>query len=99
MPSQLAAAPPASPPDGVLAKPGALADLGLTLPVFVLYQLGVVFLDVRNGTDWFTSELLHLAENSRGLYLLFTAAIGVIFAGIFAWIGRGQTFTIRKFLQ
>jgi hypothetical protein len=84
---------------GLLAKPGAWVDLGLTLPIFLVYHLGVVFLNVRNGTDLLTGELLQFAEGSRGLYLLFTAAIGVVFAGIFAWLGRGQAFAPEKFIQ
>jgi hypothetical protein len=89
----------ATPRTGPLAKPGPWVDLGLTLPIFLVYQLGVVFLDVRNGTDLVTGELLRLADGSRGLYLLFTAAIGVVFTGVFAWLGRGQTFTAGKFIQ
>ncbi|MBL9109934.1 MAG: CPBP family intramembrane metalloprotease, partial [Myxococcales bacterium] len=32
-------------------KPGAWVDLGLTLPIFVIYHLSVIFLDVKNATD------------------------------------------------
>ncbi len=42
------------------AKPGAWVDLALTLPVFLAYQLGVVFLNVRNATDVVTARLLEL---------------------------------------
>src|SRR5437870_5385986 len=85
--------------NGVLSKPGAWVDLGLTLPIFVAYHIGVVFLRVRNGSDLVTGELLMLAEGSRGLYLLFTSAIGVVFAGVFEWLGRGQAFRPGKFVQ
>jgi hypothetical protein len=80
-------------------KPGAWVDLALTLPIFLVYHLGVVFLDVRNASDVVTGALLSFAEGSKGLYLLFTAAIGVVFAGIFAWLGRGQAFQTKKFVQ
>ena len=46
------------------AKPGAWVDLGLTLPIFVLYHLGVVFLGVKNGTDFLTGYLMQLSEGS-----------------------------------
>ena len=36
--------------ESLAAKPGAWAELALTLPVFIVYQLGVVFLNVRNAT-------------------------------------------------
>jgi hypothetical protein len=80
-------------------KPGAWVDLGLTLPIFVVYHLGVVFLRVQNATDIVTAPLLQLAEGNRGVYIGITAAIGVIFATAFAILGRGYAFRPRKFLQ
>ncbi|MFO0669698.1 MAG: CPBP family glutamic-type intramembrane protease [Polyangiaceae bacterium] len=90
-------APPGGP--GAAARPGAWVDLALTLPVFLVYHFGVVFLNVKNATDWVTTNLLTLAEGSRPMYLLITAAIGVVFAGIFSWLGRGQAFRTSKFVQ
>lgn len=81
------------------ARPGPWVDLALTLPVFLVYHFGVVFLNVRNATDWVTTNLLMVAEGSTPMYLLITAAIGVVFAGIFSWLGRGQAFRTGKFLQ
>lgn len=80
-------------------KPGAWVDLGLTLPIFIVYHLGVVFLDVKNASDLATYALLDFAEGSRWLYLLYASAIGVIFAGIFAWLGRGEPFQARRLVQ
>lgn len=80
-------------------KPGAWVDLGLTLPVFLLYHFGVVFLNVRNASDVLTGEILKLTEGNLALYLAITAAIGVVFAGIFAWLGRGHALQPGKFLQ
>src|SRR3954447_474472 len=80
-------------------RAGAWVDLGLTLPIFLVYQVAVVFLGVQNATDMVTGSLLRLSEGSRTTYLLATFAIGVIFAGIFALLGRGQAFRPRKFLQ
>jgi hypothetical protein len=54
----------------------AVTDLALTLPLFVIYHLGVVFLPVRNAADLVTSQLTSLAANNLGLYLLLTAALG-----------------------
>ena len=80
-------------------KPGAWVDLGLTLPIFLAYHFGVVFLHVHNASDIVTFGLLRIAEGNRPMYLLITAAIGVVFAGIFAWLGRGHAFRAGKFLQ
>jgi hypothetical protein len=74
-------------------------DLGLTLPIFLVYQVAVVFLGVQNGTDMVTGSLLRLSEGNRSTYLIATCAIGVIFAGTFALLGRGQAFHPRKFIQ
>ena len=43
--------------------------------------------------------MLRIAEGNRAIYLLITASIGVVFAGFFGVIGRGQTFRPQKFVQ
>ena len=88
-----------SPTDRFRDRPGAWVDLGLTLPIFLVYQIGVVFLGIQNATDMVTGALLRLSEGNKTTYLLATMAIGVIFAGVFALVGRGQAFRPRKFLQ
>ena len=92
-------APAPAAPSTLSAKPGAWVDLALTLPIFVVYHLGVIFLNVHNAADIVTFELLHFAENSKSLYILFTLAIGVVFTGVFAWLGRGEAFRTSKFVQ
>ncbi len=89
----------ALPNDRLRDRPGAWVDLGLTLPIFLVYQVAVVFLGVQNATDMVTGALLRLSEGNRTTYLLATLAIGVIFAGCFALLGRGQAFRPGKFLQ
>ena len=84
---------------GLAGKPGAWGDLALTLPVFLVYQLGVVFLHVRNGADLVTAQLLELAHGDRLAYFGLTAAIGVAVAGFFAVAGRGQSLRLGKVLQ
>ena len=85
---------------GALAdRSGARVDLALTLPVFLAYHLGVVFLKVKNASDPVTGPLLELSNGNREAYLGLTLAIGVLFAAIFALAGRGQTFRIEKFVQ
>jgi len=85
--------------EGLAAKPGAWGELALTLPVFVVYQLGVVFLNVRNATDLVTGRLLELSHGDRLLYLGLTASIGVVMSAVFAVLGRGQTLHGRKIVQ
>ena len=85
--------------DRLRDRPGAWVDLGLTLPIFLIYQVAVVFLGIQNATDMVTGALLRLSEGNRTTYLLATLAIGVIFVGAFALLGRGQAFHPKKFLQ
>ncbi len=87
------------PNDRLRDPPGAWVDLGLTLPIFLVYQVAVVFLGVQNATDMVTVALLHLSDGNRATYLLATFAIFVIFVGSFALLGRGQAFRPAKFLQ
>jgi hypothetical protein len=94
-------APPAPGPSRseLAQKPGPWVDLALTLPVFLAYHAGVVFLKIHNASDIVTFALLDVAEGNRPVYLLLTASIGVVFAGMFAWLGRGQAFRTQKFVQ
>jgi hypothetical protein len=91
---QLAAAQPS-----LASKPGAWAELALTLPVFLTYQIGVVFLNVRNATDVVTTGLLELSHGDRLTYLGLTAALGMLMVGVFAILGRGQVLSMRKLVQ
>jgi len=80
-------------------KPGAWVDLALTLPVFLTYQLGVIFLNVRNATDVVTARLLELAHGDRLTYLGLTTGLGLGMVVVFAILGRGQVLKARKLVQ
>jgi hypothetical protein len=81
------------------AKPGGWTELALTLPIFLVYQLGVVFLNVRNATDIVTVRMLELANGDRMTYLELTSGVGLALMFAFAFLGRGQTFRPSKILQ
>ena len=76
---------------------GPLADLALTLPVFVVYHLGVVWMDVQNAADIVTRELKNLASSSLPAYSGLTLAIGAVFTGILLVLGRGHTLRWQRF--
>jgi hypothetical protein len=76
---------------------GPLADLALTLPIFVIYHLGVVWMDVQNAADIVTRELKALASSSLPTYSGLTLAIGGVFAGILLVLGRGHTLRWQRF--
>ena len=77
---------------------GPLDDLALTLPLFVGYHLGVVFLPVRNAADMVTRELVQLAHNDLLTYSGLTVVIGVTFAAVLLVLGRRQSLHWQRFL-
>lgn len=54
----------------------AVTDLALTMPLFVAYHVGVIFLPVRNAADVVTSRLAELAQHNMSLYVALTLAVG-----------------------
>ncbi|MBK7578640.1 MAG: CPBP family intramembrane metalloprotease [Myxococcales bacterium] len=83
---------------GFFAKASdAWSDLVLTLPIFVLYHLGVVFLPVRNAADVVTSELIALADNNMVAYGGLTLLIGGVFVGVLLLMGRREALEWERF--
>ncbi|MCG8556081.1 MAG: CPBP family glutamic-type intramembrane protease [Proteobacteria bacterium] len=64
-------------------RPDPLTSLVLTVPVFLTYHLGIVWIDRRNGVDLFTSLTLELLDYSLWGYLgaTLTYAAGLVGAG------------------
>jgi hypothetical protein len=78
-------------------KSDPLTDLALTLPIFVLYHLGVVLLPVRNAADPVTAELRALANHSMLLYAGLTLALGAAFVAVLWMLGRGHALETKRF--
>jgi hypothetical protein len=79
-------------------KSDAWTDLSLTLPIFIAYHLGVVFLPTRNAADMVTTELRALAAGSLPVYAGITLAIGAALFGGLWFMGRGHAFSKSRFL-
>jgi len=79
-------------------KSDAWTDLGLTLPIFVAYHLGVAFLPIRNAADPVTSELRALANHSILLYAGLTLGVGIAFVAVLAVLGKREAIQKKKFL-
>jgi hypothetical protein len=77
---------------------GPWTDLGLTLPVFIAYHLGVIFLPVRNAADWVTLELIELADYDLRLYGGLTVGIAAIYVGVLLAAGRGKQLHWNRFV-
>jgi hypothetical protein len=74
-------------------------DLALTLPIFVVYHLGVVFLPVRNAADPVTSRLNALSRHSLPLYAALTLAVGVAFVAALWSAGRKEALDPWRFAR
>jgi hypothetical protein len=83
---------------GLAKKSDPWTDLALTLPIFVIYHLGVIFLPIRNAADPVTSELRALARHSLPTYAALTLAVGVVFAAVLFTLGRGKALEPKRFL-
>ena len=59
-----------------------LASLYLTIPVFLVYHLGILFLDSRNGVDLVSQALLRILDHNVLAYALVTFgyAAGIMIA-------------------
>lgn len=79
------------------SRSDAWTDLGLTLPVFLFYHLGVAFLPMRNAADPVTSELRALANHSLPMYAGLTLLLGSAFVMFLAFAGRGQALKPMRF--
>lgn len=79
-------------------KSDAWTDLGLTLPIFVAYHLGVAFLPIRNAADPVTAELRALANHSMFLYAGLTLGVGTAFVVVLAMLGKREAIQKKKFL-
>ncbi|KYF54205.1 CPBP family glutamic-type intramembrane protease [Sorangium sp. So ce854] len=79
------------------SKSDALTDLALTMPIFVLYHLGVAFLPIRNAADPVTAELRALAKHSLPMYAGLTVAVGAVFVLVLSILGRGHALKTRRF--
>ena len=80
------------------ARSDAWTDLGLTLPVFVLYHLGVATLPMRNAADWVSAELHALARHSLAQYVGLTLGIGLAFAAVVLLFGKREALSTRRFV-
>ncbi|MCC6217791.1 MAG: CPBP family intramembrane metalloprotease [Polyangiaceae bacterium] len=76
---------------------GPFVDLALTLPIFVAYHLGVVFLPVRNAADFVTRELVALADHSVLGYSLLTLGLGGAYVAGLLVAGRRTALDWSRF--
>jgi membrane protease YdiL (CAAX protease family) len=70
-----------------------LTSLILVFPLFIIYQLGVLFtLPLLNGADFLTVFLFRKLGLTTTAYLGYTAVVTVLFAVAVVWLRRRQRF-------
>ena len=90
-PKKPAQEPPQQRPQGLLGyfqhRPDPLTSLLLTVPIFLVYHLGILAIDLRNGADLISNLAFSLLEQSQLAYLGVTAAY-VVGIGAAAFVLR-----------
>ncbi len=84
-----------SEPEG---RADAWTNLALTLPIFLVYHLSVVFQSERNAADPVTMRLRAIANASIPSYVLFTLLLGGAFVGAVMLFGKRRAFSVTRFL-
>jgi len=92
----MASAPEIQP--GATSPSDPWSDLVLTLPMFIGYHLGVIFLPIRNAADIVTRELVALAGHDRAAYGGLTLAIGLAYVVVLGLAGRGHALRWQRFV-
>lgn len=65
----------------------------LVLPLFLMYQVGVIWLGgVRNGVDFMTSAMWAASGESAGVYMLINLALLLVFGGFTYFLRERGTF-------
>lgn len=85
------------------AKPlGAVlghGELGISLififPLFLIYEIGVIFAPHMNGVDFVSRNVYELLGYSRALYLVTHMALGLMFLLLVLWLRRRRSFQGR----
>lgn len=74
-------------------------EWGLTLPIFLFYHFGVIFLGIRNGADPLTGLLFLAVNGNLALYLAITAGIGLCFFAALAMTPHGNALNRGSFAR
>ncbi|HEX2676054.1 MAG TPA: hypothetical protein VHM19_05425, partial [Polyangiales bacterium] len=86
----------------LVARPDPLTGLSLTLPVFVLYHLGLLLIEPqRSDSDLITGLMLRLLEESRSAYVIATLLLALVLS-VLTWVqhkrGAAQHFAFARVL-
>jgi hypothetical protein len=71
--------------DKVKKRPDPLTSVALTIPVFLIYHLGILIVETRSGVDLVSNAVFGLLEASTPVYVIVTLAVALILAMV-VWI-------------
>lgn len=87
------------PPLGAVLGHG---DLGTSLlfvfPLFLAYEVGVLFAPAMNGVDFVSRNVFAAVGHSRRNYLLLHLGLAVVFAGMLVWLRKRKAFDPGRLL-
>lgn len=77
------------PPLGAVLGRGDLGTCVLFIfPLFLLYEVGVLFAPAVNGVDFITRHVLAVLGGSRKSYLLVQLGLAILYTAIVVWLRR-----------
>ncbi|MBI4508302.1 MAG: CPBP family intramembrane metalloprotease [Deltaproteobacteria bacterium] len=82
----------------VLGHGDLAASLVFIFPLFLIYEVGVLFAPAQNGVDFISRHVLSLLGNSRGRYLLVHVAMALVFIALVAWLRHVRKIDRGRFL-
>jgi hypothetical protein len=85
-------------PPSVLGRGDLGASLLAIFPLFLLYEIGVVFTPVMNGVDFVSRNLFALVGYNRSQYLLIHGALALAFLAVLWAVRRARTLPRGRFL-
>lgn len=71
--------------DKLKKRPDPLTSIALTIPVFLLYHLGILVVDTRSDVDLISNVVLGILKSSPPVYVVGTLALALIVATV-TWI-------------
>lgn len=100
MPRAKTPAPPA--PHPIVAhlrgRLDGLTSAVLVFPLFLVYQLGIIFGRGQNGVDFLTRALIRVSERDLSNYLVILAGMLVAYAAVVVLLRRSRRFVSGMFL-
>ncbi len=70
----------------------------LVFPLFIIYQLGILFSRGLNGVDFVTASLVQLCERDLGNYLIILTGLLLGYAAILLLLRQRETFDPKAFV-